>query len=175
MGSLADLLGVHDQLDRLFTSHQEFLLEQRLSDARTALHVYRRLLDLHMHHEEQVVLPVYAKLGPSLRWPVRLYTGQHRRMRELLHGASERLSGISGRGTLARRAILALLDCESTYKHLAEHHDGAERDGLFSALGFALGADAQAEIVDPCLAEWRHAEALLLRAHSRPYLAERSH
>jgi len=175
MASFADLLGVHERLDELFASHQELLIQQRLAEAQIALQVHRELLGLHMRHEEQFLLPLYERLGPNPLWPTRLYVGQHRRMRERLHGAAERLASLSGRGPTLRRAIIALLDYETTYKHLAEHHDGAERRGLLAALTFELDGVRQAEVVGPYLSEWWHAEQLLLGAASRATSEQRPH
>src|SRR5215831_10674573 len=125
MARLADLLRVHGDLDELFASHQELLLQQRLAEAQMELQVYRELLGLHTRHEEQILLPRYEKLGPNPLWPTRLYVGQHRRMRELLDGAADRLKVLAYRGPAARHAIIGLLDYETTYKRLAEHHDEA--------------------------------------------------
>lgn len=171
MALLADFLGIHERLAELFALHQELLLERRLADAQRKLAAYRALMGLHMRHEERSLVPVYEKLGPNPSFPVRLYTGQHRRMRELLDGAAERLALIDAHGQNAGRAVLALLDYETTYKHLVEHHEGAEHRGLFAALGFELDAREQAELVEPCLAEWRHAERILLR-HGAPVPVE---
>lgn len=162
---------IHDRLGELFSLHQELLLERRLAEAQRKLATYRALIGLHMRHEERSLLPVYDELVPNPSFPTRLYTGQHRRMRELLDGAAERLALIDPHGAGAKRAVLALLDYESTYKHLVEHHEDAERRGLFAALGFELDARHQAELVDPCIAEWRHAERMLLQ-HGSPVHAE---
>jgi hypothetical protein len=166
MAPLDEFLGIHDRLERLFAAHQELLLRQRLDDARTALDVYRTLMVLHMRHEEQCLLPVYAELGPNPAWPLRLYTGQHRRMRELLAAATERIGPPSGEEAGIRRSIIALLDYEATYKHLVVHHEGAERQGLFAALEFELNPSEQANLFGPCISEWRHAEHVLLGTRS---------
>jgi hemerythrin-like domain-containing protein len=165
---LQDLLVTHERLDELFLSHQEALLEGNLSEARTVLAVYRELLELHMRHEELVLLPRYQRMGPSPAWPVELYSGQHERMRELLSGASERLARIDENGPGKRRQIIALLDFERTFKHLSEHHDLAERRGLFPALAIKLGKHEQGKLVGQCLREWRHLERALLGMSSVP-------
>lgn len=162
MADLEEFLSVHERLCDLFSLHQELLLDLRLAEAQRTLAVHRSLIGLHMRHEERSLLPVYAKLGPNPSWPVRLYMGQHRHMRELLDGAAKRLAAIAGHGRSLKQQVLALLDYESKYKHLVEHHEGAERQGLFSALGFELDAEEQARVLDPCLTEWFHAERVLL-------------
>ena len=166
--TLQDMLGIHDQLEELFLSHQEALLEGNLAEARASLAAYRELLELHMRHEELVLLPRYQRLGTSPAWPIELYFGQHERMRELLKGAVERLANIDENGVGWRRKVIALLDFERTFKHLAEHHDLAERRGLFPALAIKLGKHEQAKLVGRWLREWRHVEQALLGNSSAP-------
>jgi hypothetical protein len=175
MALVADLSRIHERLDELFAAHQELLLEQQLHDARKALHVYRGLLELHMRHEEHRLLPAYQAIGPSPKWPMELYVGQHRRMRDLLDGAEQRLSELSGRGPSVRRGIISVLDHETTFKHLTEHHEGAERQGLLAALGAALDDTEQANLVEPSLLEWYHAEQLLVGSLARARREDRPH
>lgn len=163
MASLEDFLGVHERLNELFSLHQELLLDRRLADAQRALAAHRSLMGLHMRHEERALLPIYAKLGPNPSWPVRLYVGQHRRMRELLDGAAERLASIDVGRARVKQEVISLLDYESKYKHLVLHHEDAERRGLFQALDFELDAEEQSRVLAPCLLEWRHAERVLFR------------
>lgn len=152
------LLTLHTKLDEHFLSHQELLLERRLVEAAGALTRYVHLLELHMRHEEELLLPIYARATPARRWPLVLYTGQHQRMRELLLSASERLAALTRKERVLARDIIELLDHERTYKHLAEHHDGAEREGLFPALDRLTSPDEQAQLVERCWNEWLAAE-----------------
>jgi hemerythrin-like domain-containing protein len=166
--TLQDLLGLHERLDELFLSHQEALLEGNLAEARTILAAYQELLELHMRHEELVLLPRYQRLGTSPAWPIELYVSQHERMRELLRGAVERLAGIDENEAGWRRELIRLLDFERSFKHLAEHHDLAERRGLFPALAIKLAKHEQAKLVGRWLREWRHIERALLGFSSAP-------
>ena len=165
---ISALLIVHEETDELFLRHQELLLERQLPAASAALRVYRELLELHMRHEEELLLPLYARSQPSPRWPFILYSGQHQRMRELLSAASEQLARLDV-DSVRSRDIIALLDQERTYKHLVEHHDGAEREGLFPALERALSDEQHLEITGRCLREWRRLqEQLAADAETRP-------
>lgn len=155
------LLLIHEKLDEHFLLHQELLLERRFAEATLALARYVRLIELHMRHEEELLLPIYAREEPPRRWPLVLYTGQHQRMRELLRSASERVAQLSQQQSVRGREIIELLDSERTYKHLAEHHDGAEREGLFPALDRLVPPDERARIVERCWNEWLAAESLV--------------
>ncbi|HET9929718.1 MAG TPA: hypothetical protein VFQ35_03485, partial [Polyangiaceae bacterium] len=129
-----------------------------LPEATLALARYVRLLELHMRHEEELLLPIYARETPSKRWPVVLYTGQHQRMRELLASTTERVAALARREDVRGRDIIELLDHERTYKHLAEHHDGAEREGFFPALDKLTTASECSELIESCWKEWLAAE-----------------
>jgi hemerythrin-like domain-containing protein len=158
--SFCDLLELHGVLEDLFLLHQEALLLLDVEAARDLLASYRELLALHMHHEETVVLPLFERAGPVKKWPVVLYTGQHDKMRAHLEAIEQRISALSDSDP-DRRAVLALLDAEATYKHLEEHHDGAERDGLFPITDGAVAESERAGVIHDVLAEWRSAHARL--------------
>jgi hypothetical protein len=77
-----------------------------------------------------------------------LYTGQHEKIRGMIDALVARSAAVAGDTRAVRRAVLELFDRHATFKHLLEHHDGAERQGLFAALDAAAseavddGADA---------------------------------
>jgi hypothetical protein len=156
---LSALLVVHDRTEDLFLQHQELLIERRLPEAVSRLRDYRALVELHMRHEEELLLPVYLRSEPSKRWPAVLYTGQHQRMRELLSGIDARLAALGD--NVRSRDIIGLLDYERTYKHLVEHHDGAEREGFFPALDRIAGDPEQDALARRCLDEWYELERSL--------------
>lgn len=158
MLKLSRLLELHGRLDELFLSHQERLLEDDLAGAAALLDAHSAFFELHARHEEELLLPAYAKLPHLPRFSVELYTGQHRKMRELLALARGRLDAIEGSGRVRRRRIIALLDLETTYKHLSEHHDGAERAGLFSVLDASADPKLELELTRRCFEDWAELE-----------------
>jgi hypothetical protein len=158
---LSHLLELHGELDELFLLHQERLLEDEPTLAAAFLDAHSALFELHARHEEKLLLPVYVELPHLPRFSVELYTGQHRKMRELLSLARQTLRAIEGAGSARRRQIIKLLDLETTYKHLSEHHDGAERAGLFSVLDASADPKLQAELTGRCFEEWRALEQSL--------------
>ncbi len=151
---LSRLLELHGRLDELFWLHQERLMENELAPAAEFLDAHAAFFELHAQHEEELLLPAYEKLPYLSRFSVELYTGQHRKMRELLSLARRRLDAIDGSGSPRRRQIIALLDLETTYKHLSEHHDGAERAGLFSVLDACADPKLQVELTRRCFEDW---------------------
>lgn len=159
------LLGVHRELDELFLLHGECLLLGELRLGRSLLVAYRELLLLHLEHEEAQLLPRYAELGPRPRFPVVLYRGQHEKIRGMVDALVAAVALLDGSGRPVRRAILALFDRQTTFKHLLEHHDGAERDGLFAALDEA-GLEPLADCVDAWWARRRAFDELVERARA---------
>ena len=72
---------------------------------------------------------------------------------------------------MSRRFVIQLLELETTYKHLLEHHDGAERQGFFPALDEKSTPTERAEVLTQCLGEWNRAlaeqQAVLAQAERR--------
>ncbi len=154
----SSLLEAHDKLEAAFALHQEALMLLDLQSATTMLNAYRTLLAVHMRHEEEVVLTLFRRAGAIKKWPEVLYTGQHTKMNEHLSRidtALKQLTSLDGR--VLRREIQALLDLEATYKHLVEHHDGAEREGLFPTVDAVLTEEESRVLIPRLLAEWRGA------------------
>jgi hemerythrin-like domain-containing protein len=158
----SELLTVHAKLDEHFFVHQEHVLERRMREAELSLLRYVRLLTLHMRHEEELLLPLYARAEPPRRYPLVLFTGQHQRMRELLAALHERVSALAAQSSVHARDVIALLDSERTYKHLSEHHDGAERQALFPTLDRVLDSAEELRQVERCLSEWLDLERELI-------------
>lgn len=152
-----ELLGAHVELDDVFLLHQEALLLLDLSAARELLAIYRRLLDVHMNQEERVVLDLFDRAGPIKKWPRVLYTGQHEKMLWHLERIGVALSGMVAQEKTSRRTVLELLDAEATYKHLVEHHDGAEREGLFPITDQVVAEDERAAVLAQLWPEWQAA------------------
>lgn len=149
---------LHDELENAFLLHQEALLELRFELAGDLLGAYVRLLSTHMRHEERLILPIFERAGPVPRWPPVLYTGQHEKMLRLLEDAGNRLLELGKRDRDRRRGAIALLTVEATYVHLVEHHDGAEREGLYPVVDRTASASEHAQVIEIVNSEWRSAK-----------------
>jgi hypothetical protein len=152
---------LHAELDDVFLLHQEALMELDFELAGDALAAYVRLLTTHMRHEETWILPIFDRAGPVPRWPRVLYTGQHEKMRGMLESAGNRVVSLRKLPTTPRRdrrrAALVLLAEEATYTHLCEHHDGAERDGLYPVVDRVATPDEHVQLLARCRKEWGQA------------------
>lgn len=153
------LLEAHEKLEAAFALHQEALLLADLDSAREMFRQYRSLLSLHMRHEEEVVLVLFRRAGVIKKWPEVLYTGQHTKMNEFLERIEAALAALHpDAGRELRRGLIAVFDMEATYKHLVEHHDGAEREGLFPIVDSLQTAEDE-PLIRQLLDQWRAAVA----------------
>ncbi len=158
--SFASLLDIHEALEEIFALHQEALLLTDFPAALELLTIHSELLRVHMDHEESFLLPVFERAGPVEKWPRVLYTGQHEKMRGMLERADASLrTFIDNPPTRPRRAVIGLMDFETTYKHLVEHHDGAEREGLFPIADAAASAEERRSLIEKFRREWDEALA----------------
>lgn len=123
-------MALHDALDARFFVHQCALLDRDFARAAEALADYRTRLFAHMHDEEVLVLPRYEVAGgDATDAPVRLFLGEHGRMRAFVDDFVVRVRALGERA--GDRALLELLDRQATYKNLVLHHDLRERNGLY--------------------------------------------
>jgi hemerythrin-like domain-containing protein len=148
--SFAALLDIHKALKELFLQHQEALLDGDLARARDRLEEFERTLHHHMRGEEDLLLPVYERAGAIAGDPAVLFTGEHKRMRELLAGFRQALSSLEQNPDGRKRGILWLLDRQATFKNLMEHHDLREAHILYPALDRVTSEAERREILARC-------------------------
>jgi hemerythrin-like domain-containing protein len=153
--SFGSLNGAHEDLDEVFALHQECLLGGCIDQARRLLDTYRSLIELHIRHEEDRVLPVYSRAA-NKRWPEELYTGQHQKIRALLDRIEGHLDGFRV-GPGWRRRVLELLEVETTLKHLIEHHHLAEDQAFYPTADANSDDSERTRIIAECEGEWRAA------------------
>ena len=143
---LADaMMGLHDELAARFHAHQVALLDRDFVRAGRELAEYRERLFVHMVDEEERVLPHYRDLGgDATDAPVKLFLGEHARMREFVLDCQRRCEALVERSD--DHELLALFDREATYKNLVLHHDLRERNALYPFLGARIAAPVQRDL-----------------------------
>jgi hemerythrin-like domain-containing protein len=145
MKCFADVLGLHRELDELFFRHQRALLDFNFRGALERLSAYEAALLEHMRHEEELLLPLYAeRVTPGRGGGADFFLLEHAKMRRHLAHFREQLPQLAELPEPSR-ALLKLLDQETTYKHLVEHHDLREERHLYPALD---GVTTEAERED---------------------------
>lgn len=134
MQSFKDVLGLHRELGELFFRHQVSLLDYNFRTAFERLCEYESALLAHMRDEEELLLPLYAERAtPARGGRADFFLLEHDKMRRLLAHFREQLPRLYEMPEPSR-ALIKLLDQETTYKHLVEHHDEREERHLYPAL-----------------------------------------
>ncbi len=147
MVSFVSLLAIHQDLTELFLQHQEALLDGDLAQARDRLEAFERALLHHMQDEEVLLLPLYERAGAIPGGPPILFTGEHKRMRELVARFKQDLSSLDQHPDGRKRGILRLLDRQAAFKNLMEHHDLREANILYPALDRVTSEAERREIL----------------------------
>jgi hemerythrin-like domain-containing protein len=134
------MMGLHDDLAQRFFAHQRSLLDRDFVRAWSFLAGYRERLLWHIQDEESLVLPRYRVAGgDETDAPVRLFLGEHQKMREFVADCEQRVKRLVERPD--DRLLLELFDREATYKNLVMHHDLRERNALYPFVAGKVGAE----------------------------------
>jgi hemerythrin-like domain-containing protein len=149
--SFLSLLVPHAELDELFYQHQEALLALDIRLALERLQAFQRALCRHMADEEELLLPLYGeRAGPIPGGAATLFLAEHRKMLQLLTGFREQLAVLEGAPPDLKRQVLHLLDQESMFKHLVEHHDLREQNILYPTLDQVTSEAERRELLSRC-------------------------
>ena len=134
MQSFLHILDLHRGLDERFYEHQHALLHFDFRVALERLRCYESALLAHMRDEEELLLPLYReRAAPERGGATDFFLLEHQKMRRHLAHFAEQLPRLHGLSD-PTRSVLKLLDQETTYKHLVEHHDTREEKFLYPAL-----------------------------------------
>ncbi|TJY56239.1 hypothetical protein E4T66_19965 [Sinimarinibacterium sp. CAU 1509] len=148
----------HGDLDDLFATHQEQIIAQDFRLAARLLNHYRERLFLHMRQEEAHLLPLYShRRGRRERSgtpAAEIYYAEHRKLRELIDRVSHDFTFLL-RPQPSRLQIVAMIERESQFKRVLEHHGERERSELYVELNRLTAAAERDALVALCLSEWR--------------------
>lgn len=150
---LAALVGAcHDYLGELLALHQEALIERDLPLALELWQLHAAMLRGHIDLEDRVLLTAHARWVEEPAWATRVYRGEHRKILTMGEALGRRVA-VADPG---RRAVIALLESERSFKHLLEHHEDREEQGLLPELESAAPG-AELAVLDalcrPCWLE----------------------
>lgn len=141
------MMALHDELAQSFFAHQCALLDRDFVRAAAALACHHERLLAHMDDEERLVLPPYRELGgDATDAPVRLFLGEHGKLREFAADFVARVEAL--RAAPDDRRLLELFDRQATYKNLMLHHDLRERNMLYPFLATRLSANEQEHLLE---------------------------
>jgi len=143
----------HDDLERIFQLHQVAVLQFRFSAAATVLDCYRRMMLLHIRHEDDILLKMLDSVPSKMGWPTKIYYAEHRKLESLLAKIDSMMSRLPHSTADLRVAVLAFLEYQSHFKNLTQHHHEREHKGLFVEV--AAIREGEDHRVEAALAEWR--------------------
>lgn len=147
MRSISDILKFHDDLDEYFRQHQIALLHFEFEAALERLLEYERNLRTHMQDEEKILLPIYAERAEIPRsGGVKLFLDEHEKMLAHIELFKEQTGKLISED-VPDDGLILLLDRESFYKRLTNHHDNREHDILFPILDQITTDEEKAEIL----------------------------
>lgn len=147
MDHINDLMKVHHLIDEMFFEHQKALLHFQFDKALISLEVYESTLLRHMQDEEEILLPVYAKLdGIPGSGAAKLFYDDHEKMRGYVELFKEKTAGLRAESDVDR-ALLQLLDREAFYIRLCGHHDKRETEFLYPILEDSLQEEEKARLM----------------------------
>jgi hemerythrin-like domain-containing protein len=152
--SFLRLLIPHGELDELFALHQEALLSLDIPLAMERLQKFERILCRHMADEEELLLPLYReRAGCIPGGAVTLFQAEHRKMVQLVTQLREQLARLAEGPPDLKRQVIHLLDQESLFKHLVEHHDLREQNFLYPTLDRVTSRAERRELLARCFTE----------------------
>lgn len=130
----------HAALETQLLAVLDALIALRPARAAAAFARFAALLDAHFAAEESELLPRLAAL-PAPRWPPALYLAEHAKLRQLCARYAQTLAAaIAAAPATAprrRRQALNLIDALHPLRHVLEHHQQREDQGLLPELGAA--------------------------------------
>jgi hemerythrin-like domain-containing protein len=124
----------HREAEELFLRHQEALLARDFAGAEALLETVSRAVARHIDVEEREILPLYReRVPPQPGGDADLIVAEHRKIEAYLKRFREQMAAWRAQPP-SPREVLALLDLQSQFKHLMDHHDRRERSFLYPAL-----------------------------------------
>ena len=128
----------HKDLKQWFIMHQECLLLSEDNYAKDAFNGFSALLILHIQFENDWLLNhdcFHSNDKHSLRWSLKVYHKEHEKLLSMLKKLSNMLDSYYPlNGRIKRLALLEILDFQSSFLHVMEHHEEREEQDLFENL-----------------------------------------
>jgi hemerythrin-like domain-containing protein len=136
MDAAPDVLeGEHKELRSLFSEHQVALVDSDFLKASVYLKIFARKLRRHIRLEEDRLLPAYASLKSAPReGSPEVFLSEHRKIRNFVGKLLRDCRGLKA-CRCSNRAIIDIIERESRFKSLLEHHQEREERILYRRAG----------------------------------------
>jgi iron-sulfur cluster repair protein YtfE (RIC family) len=146
--SLAAILKDHRELQNFFNSHQRALLARDIDGALGLLTKFQDSLEHHIRYEEDVLLPLYVqKEAETEGGTLKLFQAEHQKLLELTDKLTQLTARLYGAPDLIGE-ILAIIDKETMFKGLFDHHALREQNILFPRLDARTTAMERAKLLE---------------------------
>ena len=124
----------HEDLERLFESHQRALIGRDIDAAVATIKTFENRLTWHIGYEEDVLLPLYkTKAGEVEGGTLTIFQAEHRKLRETTANLARHTAALYAAPDILG-SILSLMDEEALFKGLFNHHALREQNLLFPRL-----------------------------------------
>jgi hemerythrin-like domain-containing protein len=138
------LLSEHTDLTCLFEKHQRALFSKDIGTALAAITRFGNELKRHIDYEENVLLPLYSAKGAETEGgTLTIFNAEHRKLKDTADNLARKTAAIYASSDMLG-SILKLLDEETLFKGLFDHHALREQNILFPRLD-AVTSEAERE------------------------------
>jgi hemerythrin-like domain-containing protein len=157
---------IHDQIHAAFQEHQVLLVSHGLTcdgflRAQEQFFIFRAALQTHIRVEDQVLIPIFARLCPKVNGcSPEILLAEHRKLERLLERTATRLQRASENPEALD--IILILEEERMIKEVMEHHAVREMAGFFPNLDRMIKPSERADLLAQC--DRLHQEAQALRS-----------
>ncbi len=144
----------HRYMQEILLLQQEALLERDIGLALGFWQLHRQMLQLHIHLEEELLLPALERTVPDPAWHPAAYRAEHAKVLDMGAMLEGLLRAYAETG-LQRRAVIGLFDKQRSYKSLLEHHAEREKKALLIELDSALNPPQLLHLNGVCGQSWQ--------------------
>lgn len=146
--SLAAILKDHRELENVFNSHQRALLARDIDSALGLLTKFQASLKQHILYEEEVLLPLYVQREAETEGgTLKIFQAEHRKLQDAADKLTQLTADLYGAPDLMGE-ILAIIDRETMFKGLFDHHAVREQNILFPRLDACTTATERAKLLE---------------------------
>jgi hemerythrin-like domain-containing protein len=150
-GSFFRLMDAHEAQETLFHRHQCSLVDREVPKSLLLLKEYRAMLLQHMRDEEEVLIPIYEKGPIQAGGKSEYFVQEHRKLLDFLDRIKEAMEVLEkAEGEAWYRALFEVLDLETTFKNIGEHHEAREEQFLFPGLNALLTGKERELVLARC-------------------------
>lgn len=138
----------HEEMFGLLRAHQRALVGKNIETASSILDGFAEKLRGHIRFEEEGLLPVFVRRKAEIPGcTAQLITAEHAKLLSLLREISDRCRHLRGAADLTD-AILDLLERETLFKGILEHHAMRESNLLFPGLDVIATNEERAQMLN---------------------------